>query len=195
MAEESVNDATGHWIFAYGSLMWDPGFAVAESALARLDGFARRFCLLSVVHRGTRETPGLVLALDEEPGAHCMGLALRVDADDWPATIHALRARELATHAYHERMLPLVLADGRQVLATSYVIRRDHDQYAGGMDLKAQARIIAHAIGGRGPNVDYLFNTVTALDRNGVEDLDMQALTRQVRALVAALQTGENGDT
>lgn len=186
MAEESVNEAPQYWIFAYGSLMWDPGFPVAQSQMARLDGFARRFCLRSVVHRGTVEAPGLVLALDEEAGAHCLGLALRVEGADWPQAIAELRARELATHAYDERLLPLELADGRQVLATSYVIRRDHDQYAGALSPEAQARIIATATGGRGPNVDYLFNTARALIQNGVEDLDVQALTDQVRALIAA---------
>lgn len=184
MGDESVNQQAEHWVFAYGSLMWDPGFPVAESAMARLDGFARRFCLLSIVHRGTAEAPGLVLALDQEEGAHCLGLALRVADVDWSPTIQELRARELATHAYEERDLPLTLADGRQVMATSYVIRRDHDQYVGKMALEAQARIISTAVGGRGPNVDYLFNTASYLVQLGVDDADMQWLTDQVRVLV-----------
>lgn len=193
MGEASVNDTLEHWVFAYGSLMWDPGFPVAESALARLDGFARRFCLRSIVHRGTIEAPGLVLALDQQADAHCVGLALRVAGADWAGTIAELRARELATHAYEEQLLPLALADGRHVLATSYVIRRDHDQYAGAMAMDAQARIIATAIGGRGPNVDYLFKTASYLARIGVEDLDMLALTQQVRALSEAAEKPENG--
>ncbi|MFT4012966.1 MAG: gamma-glutamylcyclotransferase [Paracoccus sp. (in: a-proteobacteria)] len=184
MTEKSVNESE-YWVFAYGSLLWDPGFVVAESVPARLDGFARRFCLLSVVYRGTREAPGLVLGLDAEPEAHCQGLALRVAAQDWPEALAGLRARELTTQAYEERILPLVLSDGRQVLATAYVIRPEHEQYAGRMDLARQAGIIARASGGRGPNYDYLFNTASMLAELGIEDLDLHDLERRVRALIA----------
>ncbi|MEM8592527.1 MAG: gamma-glutamylcyclotransferase, partial [Pseudomonadota bacterium] len=41
------------WVFAYGSLMWNPGFAPAEASLARLQGYARSFCMWSIHHRGT----------------------------------------------------------------------------------------------------------------------------------------------
>ncbi|MBD9528221.1 gamma-glutamylcyclotransferase [Paracoccus sp. PAR01] len=177
-----------HWVFAYGSLMWDPGFPVAESLGARLEGFRRTFCLRSVVYRGTVDAPGLVLGLDEEHDASCLGLALRVDERDWPETLAGLRERELTTNAYEERALPLLLSDGRRVEAIGYVIRRDHDQYAGGLALDEQARIIAHAHGGRGPNSDYLFNTASHLAEMGVEDIDMDALARLVRDMIAHRQ-------
>ena len=41
------------WIFAYGSLMWDPGFAYAEAQPALLKGYHRSFCVYSHRHRGT----------------------------------------------------------------------------------------------------------------------------------------------
>ena len=84
----------------------------------------------------------------------------------------------------------LVSQDGRDVAAVGYVIRRDHEQYAGGLELTEQARMIARAEGGRGPNAEYLFNTVRHLNQMGVEDLDMDALARQVRLL---LQSGDAG--
>ncbi|MCZ6559127.1 MAG: gamma-glutamylcyclotransferase, partial [SAR324 cluster bacterium] len=49
------------WIFAYGSLMWRPGFAYAASHPATLPGYSRAFCRLSFHHRGTPETPGMVV--------------------------------------------------------------------------------------------------------------------------------------
>ncbi|MTH79306.1 gamma-glutamylcyclotransferase [Paracoccus aestuariivivens] len=181
-----------HWVFAYGSLMWDPGFPVAEAVGARLDGFSRRFCLRSVVYRGTVDAPGLVLGLDADGGADCVGLALRVADADWPDAIQGLRLRELTTNAYEERILPLTLTDGRHVSAVGYVIRRDHDQYAGELDLDEQARIIAGARGGRGPNYEYLFNTASHLAEMGVTDLDMDALARLVRGLISH-DTGHGG--
>lgn len=173
-----------HWVFAYGSLMWDPGFPVAEAVGGRIDGYARSFCMTSVVFRGTLEAPGLVLALDEKPGAHCQGLALRVDGAHWQNTHADLRARELATNAYHELVLPILLSDGRLVQAITYVMRRDHEQYIGALSLDEQARIISRAVGGRGPNADYLFNTADHLTRLGMQDPDLDELARHVRDLM-----------
>lgn len=173
-----------HWVFAYGSLMWNPGFAVAETVQARVEGFARRFCLRSVVYRGTVEAPGLVLGLDIDAEAHCVGLALRVEDALWPETLAGLRERELTTEAYAELLVPLTLADGRGVEAVAYVIRRDHDQYWAHLDLAQQAEIIARAHGGRGPNAEYLFNTAMHLAEMGVEDIEMDELSRRVRLLM-----------
>ncbi len=66
------------WVFGYGSLMWNPGFAHVERVLARLRDYSRSFCMRSIHHRGTPEAPGLVLALDAHPGAACEGAAFRV---------------------------------------------------------------------------------------------------------------------
>src|SRR6056297_786905 len=56
------------WVFGYGSLMWDPGFAFAEVRRALVNGAARRFCLIETLGgRGTPARPGLVAALDRGP--------------------------------------------------------------------------------------------------------------------------------
>ena len=97
------------WVFGYGSLIWDPGFAPAESVRAWAAGFARSFCLRSIEHRGTRTRPGLVLGLDEQSDAECGGLALRIADSDHDEVLAYLRARELVTDAYQEAILPLRL--------------------------------------------------------------------------------------
>lgn len=172
------------WIFGYGSLIWNPGFAPAESVRATLSGYARSFCLRSIQHRGTEALPGLVLGLDPQEGALCQGLALRIRPRDRDRVLADLRARELVTDAYREAVLPVALEDGREVRALAYVMRRDHWQYAGGLPLEEQARIIAAAQGGRGPNADYLFNTAIHLSRIGMPDDHLDDLARAVRALL-----------
>lgn len=170
------------WVFGYGSLLWNPGFPHVETVVATLDGYHRSFCMRSIHHRGTEAEPGLVLALDAAEGASCHGMAFRVDPAHHEPTLAELRARELISSAYVERVLPLVLRDGREVAALCYVIDPDHVQYCH-LDLDEQARIIARAVGGRGPNTEYLFNTADHLSEIGIEDAELTWLAQEVRRL------------
>ncbi len=170
------------WVFAYGSLLWNPGFVPAEAVTARLSGYRRSFCMLSIHHRGTESDPGLVLALDADAGEVCTGIALRVGAPDRDAVLADLRARELISSAYVERHVPLALHDGRTVEALAYVIDPGHVQYCQ-FDLAEQARRIARAVGGRGANTDYLYNTAAHLRGMGIVDPDLEWLEERVRSL------------
>ena len=170
------------WVFAYGSLLWDPGFDPVETRAASLSGYARSFCMLSIHHRGTQELPGLVLALDAQAGADCLGLALRVAQSDATAVLAMLRERELISSAYLERWLPVRLQDGAQVTALAYVIDPGHGQYCR-PDAETQAQMIARATGGRGANRDYLYQTDAKLLQLGIADPALTALTARVKAL------------
>jgi cation transport protein ChaC len=170
------------WVFGYGSLIWDPGFAVAERRIARLEGWHRSFCMRSIHHRGTPEAPGLVLALDRALGAACTGVAFRVAPGEEAGTLAALRERELVSSAYLEALLP-VHTDNGTLQALTYVIDPDHVQYCGGLGMDEQARIIARAIGGRGANRDYLWSTAAHLAELGIADPDLEWLAAEVRRL------------
>ncbi len=174
---------TDLWVFGYGSLMWNPGFAYAERRLARLDGFHRSFCMRSIHHRGTPEAPGLVLALDALRGSSCAGVAYRVPPAQTGATRDYLRARELVSSAYLETEQQLALQGAGSVPALTFIVDPDHVQYCGGLDLEEQARIIARAVGGRGPNTEYLWNTAAHLVELGIEDSELSWLAEKVRAL------------
>jgi cation transport protein ChaC len=173
------------WVFGYGSLMWDTGFPVIERQVARLTGWQRSFCMWSVHYRGTADDPGLVLALDRDDAAYCDGIAFRVAANDQKAALVTLRDRELISYAYRETVLPINLRDGRTVSALTYVINQDHAQYGGGLPLEEQARILATRQGIRGPNSDYLWNTVDHLTALGLSDPDLDWLARRVREISA----------
>ena len=56
------------WVFGYGSLLWKPGFDVAESVIGRLPGYARSFCMRSIHHRGTVEKPGVGIGARRDDG-------------------------------------------------------------------------------------------------------------------------------
>ena len=185
---------TQMWVFGYGSLIWNPGFPVAATHLARLDGYHRSFCMRSVHHRGTPEAPGLVLALDAAAGAACAGVAFAVRPGAEDDTLGYLRARELVSSAYLETRQRVRLMDGpeaqREVLAVTYVIDPDHVQYCGGLPLEDQAAIIAQATGGRGPNRDYLWNTAAHLSELGIEDAELSWLAARVRDICGQPEAG-----
>lgn len=172
------------WVFGYGSLLWNPGFDPAEQVRADLPGFTRSFCMRSIHHRGTEDTPGLVLALDAGPGS-CAGMALRAADDAADQVLADLRARELISSAYVEQWVDLALADGRQVTAVTYVVDREHVQYCH-ETLEDQAQIIARAVGGRGPNPEYLFNTASLLRDLGIPDTDLDWLSQRVHEILGA---------
>jgi len=171
------------WVFGYGSLLWNPGFEFVDKQVATLGEYHRSFCMRSIHHRGTIEAPGLVLALDAKTGATCDGLAFEVDGKNAAQVLDYLRERELISSAYLEIVLPITLLDGRKVQAVTYVIDPDHVQYCGDLPLEEQAGIIATAVGGRGPNDEYLHSTAAHLHELGISDDDLDWLSHRVNAL------------
>ena len=82
-----------------------------------------------------------------------------------------------------EKLLPVELEGGETVTALAYVVDTTHVQYVAGMSLEEQAQIIARAVGGRGPNTEYLWNTAGHLEELGIQDDDLAWLSARVRAL------------
>ena len=156
------------WVFGYGSLMWRPGFRFAERSRAQLYGYHRSLCIFSHVHRGTPDAPGLVLGLDR--GGRCRGVAFRVLAENVPATIEYLRAREQITSVYIERHVHVRLDDGRRVPALTYVADRRHSQYAGRLPEADVMRLVRQGVGLSGANPDYVRATHEHLIEMGVSD-------------------------
>ena len=109
----------GWWVFAYGSLLWNPLFPFLESRRASVHGLHRRFCLWSLASRGKPDAPGLVLALDR--GGSCRGVVYRLPAPCAIDELHLLWRREMVTGAYEPRWLN-VEAEGRHVIALAFVV-------------------------------------------------------------------------
>ena len=172
------------WVFGYGSLVWNPGIEVAETRMAGLAGFRRRFCMRSIHHRGSEAEPGLVLALEPHAGGGCEGVALR--AADPVAALTYLRERELISSAYVEAHVTLTVHDGGTLRALAYVVDTDHAQYCPDLSLEEQAQIIATAHGGRGPNHEYLSRTAAGLADLGIRDADLDSLVARVQQIMDA---------
>lgn len=162
------------WVFAYGSLMWFPGFQPTEVVTARVHGWHRAMCVRSTIYRGRPESPGLVLGLDR--GGSCLGLALRVADDETQEVKDYLHGREMVTEVYAPCFVPARLADGRRVSAWCFPVRRDHPQYAGRLAPAQAVAMVRQGSGQSGPCLDYLVNTVEHLRRLGIRDAGLEKL-------------------
>jgi cation transport protein ChaC len=169
----------GWWVFAYGSLLWNPLFPFAEARPGVVRGWHRRFCLWSLASRGRPDAPGLVLGLDR--GGTCRGVVYRLPAPLAIDELHLLWRREMVTGAYAPRWLN-VDADGRRLVALAFIIRRDHSQYAGKLAADELVRVLSTACGAFGSSADYLERTRVALVTHGIVDPYLEALAANVAA-------------
>ena len=169
------------WLFAYGSIMWNPGFAYAESQPALLHGWHRTFCIYSYRYRGTPEKPGLVLGLDR--GGSCRGVAFRLPLAEAAGIIAQCDERELVTGVYLRRQVRVRSGAGR-LPCWAYVTDRGHRQYAGKLSEAEKVRLIAQGISPSGAsNIDYLRNTLGHLAELGIHDPYLRRLWARVEGL------------
>ncbi|MGQ0749888.1 MAG: gamma-glutamylcyclotransferase [Betaproteobacteria bacterium] len=181
-ASQIVTHAGELWIFAYGSLMWNPGFAYVEWAPALIYGYHRALCISSDRWRGTPQRPGLVLGLAR--GGACRGIAFMVAREDVKPTLENLWAREMRRHVYRPRLVRARLP-GREVRALAFIADPNHYAYTDGLSVRVIAARIATCCGSRGDNLEYLARTVVHLRELGVRDHHLQRVLASARALVA----------
>jgi cation transport protein ChaC len=166
------------WVFAYGSLMWNPGFPHRQTRLAKIHGYHRALCVWSWVHRGTRDHPGLVFGLDR--GGSCVGIAHRVPAARRDAAAAYLYERELVTNVY-KAVVRRIRVDGVGVVAAlTFVVDRRHPQYSGKLSPAEAARTIRDAHGRSGPNPDYFADALAQLNTLGIHCPRLGAIQREL---------------
>ncbi|MGF1525918.1 MAG: gamma-glutamylcyclotransferase, partial [Candidatus Competibacterales bacterium] len=170
------------WLFAYGSLIWNPAFHYAEKAKGELQGWHRQFCLATPLGRGSPDCPGLVLALDK--GGHCQGLVYRIDEAYMEEELAVVWRREMVTGAYHPHWAEVVI-DGARVQAIVFTINPEGPNYRPHLSEAEVAQCLAKARGQLGSSADYLFRTAHHLEAMGIHDPLLSRLVARVNILLA----------
>ena len=165
------------WVFAYGSLLWNPLFPFDDAQPATLPGRHRRFCLWSLASRGTVAQPGLVLGLDQ--GGSCHGVVYRLPARCARDELQLLWRREMVLGAYRPLWVG-VRCHGKSLIALAFVVDRAHRQYTGKLTLGEQANVLASAAGAFGSSADYLERARVSLVTHGIVDPYLEKLAAMV---------------
>lgn len=156
------------WVFAYGSLMWDPALQFSEVRRARLPDYARRFILKDTFGgRGNRESPGLMAALD--PGDGCDGLMFRIARERIDVETDILWRREMVAPTYNPAFVTAVTDDQSHTVLT---FTADHgaDQVCGDISRDEQINYLINGRGILGTSLEYLENIVAQFDVLGITD-------------------------
>ena len=155
------------WLFAYGSLLWNPECTHSEKRIARVHGYHRRFCLWQWRWRGCDDAPNLMLAL--APGGSCAGLAYRIDGPGLRDKLGPVWRREMGGDGYRPLWMKATTDTGPLRVA-AFVANRAGERYAGPLSDDVVAATIARARGHAGTGAEYLLNTALAMEDLGVRD-------------------------
>ena len=167
------------WLFAYGSLMWKPEMEYIGRELASVHGYHRRFCLWQWRYRGTRDKPGLMMALDR--GGTCNGVLFQIPAPDASARLAKVWYREMIGKAYRPVWINARTAKD-DIRAVTFVADRKSPRYTGRISDLETAKYIASACGHIGPNATYLLETYLHCEESGIHD----PMLNRLQLLVAA---------
>jgi cation transport protein ChaC len=175
------------WIFAYGSLIWNPTFPWVEARRATAVGWHRSFCMELQNWRGSRSQPGLMMALDR--GGRCNGIAFRIaDDEDREEVIGNLVDAEIG---YKEdvasiRWLTLHTSQGH-IRALTFYAGPNGPGIVRKLPLADVAWRLTRACGHVGPGAEYLYNTVEKLEEHGIHDRNLWTLQRLVALEIISL--------
>ena len=175
------------WVFAYGSLIWNPEFEAVEHRRAVASGWHRSFCLQLTRWRGTRDLPALMLALDR--GGTCVGIAYRLPSRDKHGQIARLLEREIDANPPTNvpRRIDVSTAEGR-LKALAFVASRSGAAYAGKKPLSDVARVLSRAAGHWGSAAQYAFNTIRKLEEHGIRDRNLWQIQKLMAAEIRSLR-------
>jgi glutathione-specific gamma-glutamylcyclotransferase len=176
------------WIFAYGSLIWKPGFDSVACQKATAYGWHRSFSLHIERGRGSPTQPGLMMMLSR--GGRCDGVIYRVADHDKRDQIESALRREVSHKDSLStfRFLPVRTVDGDTIRALTFWAGGDSPRIIRPLlPLDQVAPILARACGHRGSCAEYLYNTVVHLAEFGIRDRNLWRLQEMVASEIRGL--------
>ena len=167
------------YIFAYGSLLWNPTFKYELQIAAKIYGYHRSFCMKTRLGRGSVKNPGLMLGLDY--GGSCHGSVYKLHKKNEVREIDLLFKREMVTGTYIPKLLKAELLSKKKVDCLTFVINRENENYIPDLSLEEISKIISKAHGFFGSCEEYLNYTITSLSELKIKDKKMNIIQNLIR--------------
>lgn len=175
------------YIFAYGSLIFRPGFPYLERRRAFVRGFQRRFWQGSPDHRGVPHLPGRVATLIPTDNASpCGGCAYRVVGEQANQILAALDDREQAGFERREVRLFDDHAPDSDSFATgiTWIAGSDNNHFLGPLSEEEIARWVMTRRGPSGENRDYVLALAGALRELHIRDPHVEGIMTHLDRLL-----------
>lgn len=153
------------WVFAIGSLIWNPRCEVVERQTGLVKGWHRSFCLgPDKRFRGNPAAPGCMLSLDK--GGECWGVAMRMSPMGLSSSLVELMKLEPPVPPEWVD----VRTDNGTIPAIAFTASEDFFLYQKEPPEEELADVLAKAVGHIGSMADYVLNAVTELENAGIHD-------------------------
>jgi len=177
---DRLGDEAELWIFAYGSLIWNPAIEFEEQRRCQLRGYEKKFCFWTTVSRGTVEKPGLMMGLVE--GGQCNGVAYKIERSKAAAELDVLFRREMALFAYKPTWTDVYSVESDSSFKTlTFVADTTSHRFVDDLTQAQVVSTLALAQGPLGRNCDYLFQLSEKLRELEFDEVELDDLVHQVR--------------
>ena len=167
------------FIFAYGSLLWNPTFKYVDQLPAKIYGYHRSFCMKTKLGRGSPKNPGLMLALDK--GGTCKGSVYKLFKKNEIKEIDLLFKREMITGAYIPKIIQAELKTGDRVNCLAFTVDKKNENYISNLSSEEIAKYISKARGFLGTCEEYLNFTITSLKELDITDKKMEKIFNLIK--------------
>lgn len=170
-------------VFGYGSLIWKPSFEPVSVCRAKALDWHRSFCLHMERWRGSADQPGLMMQIDR--GGQCEGVIQEIAAAGEAQALLELWRREMTIKppGNNPRWIDVEVMGGRR-RAIAFTANPQSLNYAGGLPAEIVAHRLSLACGHLGSNAEYLLQTITALESEGIHDPHLWDLQDRVARII-----------
>lgn len=172
------------WVFAYGSLIWNPEFNLTGRMRATAYGWHR-----FLAEDRTLASHQRAAGPNDGSGARCDGMVVRLSNENRRNDLRALVAREIKYREVADmvRWIHVHTPEGAMTALTFWASTR-RSGLTKPLPTETTAALIAKACGQGGSCAQYLRNTIVDLEAEGIRDRNLWHLQALVAAEITAPQ-------
>lgn len=158
------------FVFAYGSLIWNPGFDYSRRFKGSLNGYKRDYSIIETHHRGKENLHGLVLGIHEDNQYNTQGILFHINDNNWKKTYNYLQERENPDNEYYLEKKVTVNSFFGKFEALTFISNQNNDTFFNLNCINKKAEIIKKASGLSGTNLEYFEKNLFNLSKIGLID-------------------------